>query len=69
MRRHFSDLQADPNIETVVVGTVRFVEFKPNHVVVLGGGSPIDAAKAITFFAHQRSAFFTVILTTSGMCA
>ena len=66
----FSDVQADPDIETVAAGTARIVEFKPDHVVVLGGGSPIDAAKAIVFFAHQQGAIppcpFTAIPTTSG---
>ncbi|ANZ44342.1 1-propanol dehydrogenase PduQ [Cloacibacillus porcorum] len=66
----FSDVQADPDIETVAAGTARIIEFKPDHVVVLGGGSPIDAAKAIVFFAHQQGAIppcpFTAIPTTSG---
>ena len=47
----------------------RIVEFKPDHVVVLGGGFPIDSAKTIVFFAHQHGLSpcpLTVILTTSG---
>lgn len=65
----FSDVQADPDIETVAAGTARIVEFKPDHVVVLGGGFPIDSAKTIVFFAHQHGLSpcpLTVILTTSG---
>ena len=66
----FSDVQADPDIETVVAGMARLIEFKPDHVVVLGGGSPIDAAKAMIFFARRQGAMppcpFTAIPTTSG---
>lgn len=48
----FFNVQADPDIETVAASTARIVEFKPDHVVVLGGGSPTDAAKPIVFFSR-----------------
>ena len=54
----FSDVQADPDIETVAAGMARIVEFKPDHVVVLGGGSPIDAAKAMwAFYEYPDTTF------------
>lgn len=66
----FSDVQSDPDIETVAAGMARIIEFQPDHVVVLGGGSPIDAAKAIVYFAHRQGKIppspFTAIPTTSG---
>ena len=66
----FSNVQSDPDIETVAAGMAQIIEFQPDHVVVLGGGSPIDAAKAIVYFAHQQGKLpqcpFIAIPTTSG---
>ena len=53
----FSDVQADPDIATVTRGVEQILEFQPDAVVAFGGGSAIDAAKAIVFIA---------IPTTSG---
>ena len=53
----FSDVQADPDIATVTRGVEQILEFQPDAVVAFGGGSAIDAAKAIVFFA---------VPTTSG---
>lgn len=66
----FSDIQSDPDIETVAAGMARIIDFQPDHVVVLGGGSPIDAAKAMVYFAHKEGKLpqcpFVAIPTTSG---
>lgn len=66
----FSDIQSDPDIETVAAGMARIIEFQPDHVVVIGGGSPIDAAKGIVYFAVQQGKLppcpFIAIPTTSG---
>jgi len=66
----FSRVKPDPDISIVTKGVEEIIEFKPDSVVALGGGSPIDAAKAIVFFAGKvydlRDCPFIAIPTTSG---
>ncbi|HWS44129.1 MAG TPA: 1-propanol dehydrogenase PduQ [Pseudoflavonifractor sp.] len=68
--RIFSDVQADPDISTVTKGVGSLMDFTPDAVVAFGGGSAIDAAKAIVFFAARerdmRDCPFIAIPTTSG---
>lgn len=68
--RIFSDVQADPDIATVTRGVSSLLDFQPQAVVAFGGGSAIDAAKAIVFFAAKqtdlRDCPFIAIPTTSG---
>lgn len=68
--RIFSDVQADPDIATVSKGVEQIMEFQPDAVIAFGGGSAIDAAKAIVFFAARerdmRDCQFIAIPTTSG---
>ena len=68
--RLFEGVEPDPSVETVMKGAAVMREFQPDWIVSIGGGSPIDAAKAIVFFAHQQGAIppcpFTAIPTTSG---
>ncbi|MBR3226129.1 MAG: iron-containing alcohol dehydrogenase [Atopobiaceae bacterium] len=40
-------VESDPSVETVMKGAEAMAEFKPDWIVALGGGSPIDAAKAM----------------------
>lgn len=49
----FSDVVPDPPIENVAAGVNVFQACKPQVVVALGGGSAIDAAKAIRSMATQ----------------
>ncbi len=44
------DVEADPSVETVMKGVEVMSEFQPDWIVGLGGGSPIDAAKAMWIF-------------------
>ncbi len=44
---HFAEVQADPDVETVEQGTARGTRESVDLVIGLGGGSPLDAAKAI----------------------
>lgn len=66
----FSDVTPDPDIETVTAGVAKILEFQPDAVIALGGGSPIDAAKAIVYFAAKqidlRDCPFVAVPTTSG---
>lgn len=66
----FDDIEQDPSIETVVKGAGKIIEYSPEAVIVLGGGSAIDAAKAIIYFsqklANMHKCIFAAIPTTSG---
>ncbi|MFC2095854.1 iron-containing alcohol dehydrogenase [Candidatus Bipolaricaulota bacterium] len=43
----FSEVEANPEIPTVLRGVQIAGEFEPDWIVAIGGGSPLDAAKAI----------------------
>ena len=43
----FSQVEPDPSLETVVRGAEAMTDFQPDWIVGLGGGSCIDAAKAM----------------------
>ena len=40
-------IESDPSVETVMNGAAVMQEFQPDWIVAMGGGSPIDAAKAM----------------------
>ena len=40
-------VEADPSVTTVMEGAKVMAEFEPDWIVAMGGGSPIDAAKAM----------------------
>lgn len=43
----FEGIEPDPSVETVMKGAAVMAEFEPDWIVAIGGGSPIDAAKAM----------------------
>lgn len=43
----FEGIEPDPSVETVMKGAEAMLEFEPDWIVAIGGGSPIDAAKAM----------------------
>lgn len=49
-------VEADPSVATVMKGVETMNEFKPDWIVGLGGGSPMDAAKAMWIF-HEYPEF------------
>lgn len=43
----FDGIESDPSVETVMRGAEAMLKFEPDWIVAIGGGSPIDAAKAM----------------------
>lgn len=43
----YEGIEPDPSVETVMKGAQAMLEFKPDWIIAMGGGSPIDAAKAM----------------------
>lgn len=43
----FEGIEPDPSVETVMKGAEAMLAFQPDWIVAVGGGSPIDAAKAM----------------------
>ena len=43
----FEGVEPDPSVETVMKGAEAMRQFQPDWIVAMGGGSPIDAAKAM----------------------
>ena len=54
----FEGIEPDPSIETVFKGAAAMRKFLPDVIVAIGGGSPIDAAKAMwVFYEHPEATF------------
>ena len=43
----FEGIEPDPSVDTVMRGAEAMAKFQPDWIVAMGGGSPIDAAKAM----------------------
>ena len=43
----YEGVEPDPSVETVMKGAQAMLDFEPDWIVAIGGGSPIDAAKAM----------------------
>jgi len=57
----FTGVNHEPDIEMVKQGTKRMNEFKPDCIIALGGGSTIDAAKAMWLFYESPETSFDTI--------
>lgn len=65
----FSEITPDPTISTVVQGIAQMHSLRPDVVIGFGGGSALDAAKAIVWFSRQFGIEIetcVAIPTTSG---
>lgn len=43
----YEGIEPDPSVETVMKGAAAMAKFQPDWIIAMGGGSPIDAAKAM----------------------
>lgn len=58
----FEGVEPDPSVETVMKGAAAMTEFQPDWIVAMGGGSPIDAAKAMwAFYEYPETSFEDLI--------
>ncbi len=55
----FADVEPDPDITTVIKGTEVMRSFKPDTIIALGGGSPMDAAKIMWLMYEQPDVEFS----------
>ena len=76
--RLYEGVEPDPSVETVMRGAAAMREFQPDWIVAMGGGSPIDAAKAMwVFYEHPETTFeqlcvpfsFPTLRTKARFCA
>ena len=52
----FSDVESDPSFDTIKKGVKMMEAFKPDVIMAIGGGSPIDAAKGMWLFYEHPDA-------------
>ncbi|GHT77601.1 NADPH-dependent butanol dehydrogenase [Spirochaetia bacterium] len=74
----FEGVEPDPSVETVMKGAAAMKDFQPDWIVSIGGGSPIDAAKAMwAFYEYPATTFesltvpfnFPTLRTKAKFCA
>lgn len=74
----FEGVEPDPSVETVMKGAEAMRQFQPDWIVAIGGGSPIDAAKAMwAFYEYPDTTFealcipfnFPKLRTKAHFCA
>lgn len=60
--RLIENVEPDPSVETVMKGAAVMREFEPDWIISMGGGSPIDAAKAMwVFYEYPNTSFEEII--------
>ena len=74
----FEGVEPDPSVETVMKGAAAMRASEPDWIVSIGGGSPIDAAKAMwAFYEYPETTFedlcipfnFPTLRTKAKFCA
>ena len=61
--RLIENVEPDPSVETVLNGAAVMREFQPDWIISMGGGSPIDAAKAMWAFYEYPDCTFEQLIT------
>jgi len=56
------NVEPDPSVETVMAGAAEMRAFEPDWIIAMGGGSPIDAAKAMWVFYEYPDTNFEEII-------
>lgn len=59
----FENVEPDPSVETVMKGAKAMEKFQPDWIISMGGGSPIDAAKAMWAFYEYPETTFEELIT------
>ena len=59
----FENVEPDPSVETVMRGAEAMRKFQPDWIIAMGGGSPIDAAKAMWAFYEYPEVTFEQLIT------
>lgn len=59
----FENVEPDPSVETVMKGAEAMRRFKPDWIISIGGGSAIDAAKAMWVFYEYPDSKFEDLIT------
>lgn len=54
----YSDVEPDPDVDTIMRGVAIMREFQPDVIIALGGGSAMDAAKGMWLFYEHPDASF-----------
>lgn len=71
----FSDIEPDPSFEIVIKCLSTILEFESDTIIAIGGGSVIDTAKSVIYFAlevnkkmsaNMKKPLFIAVPTTSG---
>ncbi|MEI8199957.1 MAG: iron-containing alcohol dehydrogenase [Eubacteriales bacterium] len=74
----YEGVEPDPSVETVMKGAAVMSKYQPDWIVAIGGGSPIDAAKAMwAFYEYPETNFddlcipfnFPELRTKAHFCA
>ena len=60
--------EPDPSVETVMRGAEAMLKFEPDWIIAMGGGSPIDAAKAM-WIKYEYATMRAISRATDGFSA
>ena len=60
-------IEPDPSVTTVMNGAAKMLEFGPDWIVAMGGGSPIDAAKAMWIMYEYPDCTFEDMCKVFGL--
>ena len=60
-------IEPDPSVDTVMAGAEKMLEFEPDWIIAVGGGSPIDAAKAMWVKYEYPEITFEEMCVVFGM--